>query len=112
MGPVSRGSLLANGCLAYAYCFNGCYGRETEAGPADRSTGVLGIMSGALFLGSSRIRPTLLGQCKRLSYADSVRETYGRVSYADQVHENVWRVDQVSPAGCISIRITATLGYE
>ena len=112
MGPVSRGSLLANGCLAYAYCFNGCHGRETEVGPADRSAGVLGIVSGALFLGSSRIRPTLLGQCKRLSYADGVREAYGRVSYADQSRGNVCRVDWVSPAGCTSIRIAATLGYE
>jgi hypothetical protein len=24
----------------------------------------------------------------------------------------IWRVDQVSPTGCTSIRIAATLGYE
>jgi hypothetical protein len=36
-------------------------------GHADRSVDVLGIMSRVLFLGSSRICPTLLGQRERLS---------------------------------------------
>jgi hypothetical protein len=35
-------------------------------GPADHSIG-LGVVSGALFLGSSRVRPTLLVACERLS---------------------------------------------
>jgi hypothetical protein len=32
----------------------------------DRSAGVMKIVSGALFLMGSRVRPTLLGQCERL----------------------------------------------
>jgi hypothetical protein len=35
-------------------------------GPADWSASVLGIVSGALFLGSSRVRPMLLMASERL----------------------------------------------
>jgi hypothetical protein len=35
--------------------------------PADHLA-ELGVVSGALFLGSSRVRPTLLMACERLSY--------------------------------------------
>jgi hypothetical protein len=42
-------------------------GEKLGDGPADRSTGVLGIISGALFLGSSRVRPMLLMATERLS---------------------------------------------
>jgi hypothetical protein len=37
----------------FLHCFIGWLGRETGYGPMDRSAGVLGIVSGALFLGSS-----------------------------------------------------------
>jgi hypothetical protein len=50
----------------FYYCFNDCLGRETGGGPADHSTG-LGVVSGALFLRSSRVRPTLLMAYERLS---------------------------------------------
>jgi hypothetical protein len=35
-------------------------------GPMDRSAGVLGVVSGALFLRSSRVHPTLLMTSERL----------------------------------------------
>jgi hypothetical protein len=35
-------------------------GEKLGGGPADWSAGVLRIVSGALFLGSSKVRPTLL----------------------------------------------------
>jgi hypothetical protein len=40
-------------------------GEKLGGGPTDHSVG-LGVVSGALFLGSSRVRPTLLMACKRL----------------------------------------------
>jgi hypothetical protein len=45
--------------LAYAPCFIGWFQREARYEPADRSAGVLWIVSGALFLGSSEICPNL-----------------------------------------------------
>jgi hypothetical protein len=40
-------------------------GEKLGGGPADHSA-ELGVVSGALFLKSSRVRPTLLMACKRL----------------------------------------------
>jgi hypothetical protein len=42
-------------------------GEKLGDGPTDHSAG-LGVVSGALFLGSSRVRPTLLMACKRLPH--------------------------------------------
>jgi hypothetical protein len=65
-------------------------GEKLGGGPADHSAR-LGVASGALFLGSSRVRPTLLVTCERLP-----------------------RVMLVGffPATCTLIQITVTLGYE
>jgi hypothetical protein len=41
-------------------------------GPMDWSAGVLRIVSGALFLGSSRVHPTLLGQRERMPRTETV----------------------------------------
>jgi hypothetical protein len=41
-------------------------GEKLGGGPADHSVG-LGVVSGALFLGSGRVRPTLLMAYERLS---------------------------------------------
>jgi hypothetical protein len=65
MGPVN----LVVGhrrSLAYAPCFIGWFRRETGYGPTDRSAGVLWIVSGALFLGSSGICPNLSVPRERL----------------------------------------------
>jgi hypothetical protein len=40
-------------------------GEKLGGGPVDHSVG-LGVVSGALFLESTRVRPTLLVACKRL----------------------------------------------
>jgi hypothetical protein len=40
-------------------------GEKLGGGPMDHSAGT-GIMTGALFLGSSRVHPTLLMACERL----------------------------------------------
>jgi hypothetical protein len=48
--------------FGFLHCFIGWLGRETRYRPADRSAGVLGIVSGALFLRSSdSVQP-----CRRL----------------------------------------------
>jgi hypothetical protein len=43
-------------------------GEKLGAGPTDRSIGMLGIVSGALFLGGSRVRLMLLMASKRLPH--------------------------------------------
>jgi hypothetical protein len=48
------------------HCFNGCVGRETEAGPAGHSVG-LGGGAGSTFSRGQFIRPTLLRQREMLS---------------------------------------------
>jgi hypothetical protein len=40
-------------------------GEKLGGGPVDHLVGI-GVVSGALFLGSSRVRPTLLMACERL----------------------------------------------
>jgi hypothetical protein len=48
-------------------------GEKLGGGPTDRSAGVLKILSGAIFLWSSRVRPTLLGQHERLPRTRTAR---------------------------------------
>jgi hypothetical protein len=74
----------------------------------DWSAGVLWIMLGALFLGSSGKR---VATRKGLLYMDHVRYVWLRTICGLGV-ENVWHVDRVSPVGCILIQITATLRDE
>jgi allophanate hydrolase subunit 1 len=57
-------------------------GEKLGGEPIDRSASVLGIMSGALFLGSSRIRLTLLGQRERLPHTETPAGSV-RVAYVD-----------------------------
>jgi hypothetical protein len=42
-------------------------GDKLGGGPVDHSAG-LGVVSGDLFLGSSRVHPMLLGACERLPH--------------------------------------------
>jgi hypothetical protein len=78
---------------------------------ADRLAGVLRIMSGALFLGSS----DSVQSCRWLVECCHIRgPPVGSVRwvYVDWRGKRMCRVGWVSPAGCTSIRIAATLGYE
>jgi hypothetical protein len=47
-------------------------GEKLGGGPMDHSTG-LGVVSGALFLESSKVRPTLLMACERLPRTETAR---------------------------------------
>jgi hypothetical protein len=69
------------------------------------------VESGALFLESSSIHPTLLMTHEMLLYADHVRDVWSRAIREPSVR-CVWHVDRVSPTGCTSIRIAATFRYE
>jgi hypothetical protein len=53
----------------------------------------------------------LLHICERLLYVDHVRYVWSRAICGLSV-ESVWRVGQVFPTECTSIRIFVTLGYE
>jgi hypothetical protein len=77
---------------------------------ADHSAG-LGVVSGALFLRSSRVRPTLLVACERLPRTGIARRkrTSGVCGLAWEAYVSCW---SGFPAGCTSIRIAVTLGYE
>jgi hypothetical protein len=47
-------------------------GKKLGGGPMDHSVG-LGVVSGALFLGNSMVRPTLLVACERLPCTGTAR---------------------------------------
>jgi hypothetical protein len=96
--------------LDLVHCFNGCVGRETEAGPVGHSAELRGGV-GRTFSREQCIRSTLLMTHKSLLYVDYVRYVWSRVIRGPSV-KYVWRVDQVSHAGCTSIQITVTLRYE
>jgi hypothetical protein len=77
----------------------------------DQSAGMLWIVSEAPFLGSSGICPNLSATHERLLCVDHMRYVW-LIVIRGLSAGSVWDVGQVSLAGCISIRITATLGYE
>jgi hypothetical protein len=85
-------------------------GEKLGGGPVDHSAG-LGVMSGALFLESSKIRPMLLMASERGNVRGLLA---GNVcgAYVDWHEKRTCRVYHVFPAGCTSIRITVTLRYE
>jgi hypothetical protein len=51
-------------------------GEKLGGGPTDQSSSMLGIVSGFLFLESSRVHPTLLGQCKRLPHTETAHRKH------------------------------------
>jgi hypothetical protein len=59
--------LVVNRCLAIITASMVVLGEKLGGRPADQSAGMLGIMSGALFLRSTRVHPTLLMASERLS---------------------------------------------
>jgi hypothetical protein len=65
MGLVNRCSLFVNRCLTFITASMTMLGEKLDGGPADHSAG-LGVVSGALFLGSNRVHPTLMMAYERL----------------------------------------------
>jgi hypothetical protein len=76
----------------------------------DHSVGLRGGV-GSTFSWEQCICPTLLTTSERLLYADHMRYIWSMAIREPSV-ECMWRVDQVSPTGCISIQIATTLEYE
>jgi hypothetical protein len=65
MDPVNYSSLFINRFLAFIIAPMTVLGEKLGGRLADHSVG-LGVVSGALFLRSSRVRPTLMMPCERL----------------------------------------------
>jgi hypothetical protein len=65
MGPVNRCSLFVNRCLNFITASMAVLGEKLGGGHMYHSAG-LGVVSGTLFLGSSRVRPTLMMAYERL----------------------------------------------
>jgi hypothetical protein len=96
----------------YPHYFNGCLGRETGYGPIDRPASVLWIVSGALFSQEQWLCPSLLMTSQKVAtYGECPQEAYTRHMWIGVRNVHVMLVG-LSPVGCTSIRITATLGYE
>jgi hypothetical protein len=86
-------------------------GKKLGGGPADHSTR-LGVVSGAIFLGSSRVDPTLLMACERLPRTWTTHRKRMQGHMCIGVGSVCVVCIGFSPVGCASIRITATLEYE
>jgi hypothetical protein len=101
MGPVNRCSLLSTDSWLSLLLQWLCW---------DHSAG-LGVVSGALFLGSSRVSNAVNGLRKGATYVDFRYEVYtGR--WWTGMRSVCVVCTGFSPIGCTSIRITATLRYE
>jgi hypothetical protein len=90
MSPVSLVACCRQ-MFAFHYYFNGYVGRETgwwTCGSLSRARGCVG----RLFLGSSRVHPTLLVACKRLSYTGTTRRkhTLGVCRLAWEAYVSCW----------------------
>jgi hypothetical protein len=87
-------------------------GEKLGGRSVDRPADMLRIVSRAIFLRSSRVRLTMLGQRERLPRTGIVREK--RTSgVCGPVQKNI-RIMCIRffPTWCISIQIIVTLGYE
>jgi hypothetical protein len=90
-GDMSPVSLVAccRQMFGFLHCFIGWLRRETGYGRTDRSAGVLWIVSGALFLGSS----DSVQRCRRLTegcYALTAWDTYDLGPYVDWAWKACW----------------------
>jgi hypothetical protein len=87
MGPVNCCSLFVNRCLAFITASMTVLGKKLGGGFADHSVG-LRVVPRALFLGSSRVRPTLMMACERLPHTCTThkKRTYGIHGLAQEVY--------------------------
>jgi hypothetical protein len=103
MGPVSL-VVCCQKMFGFLHCFIGWLERENGYGPADRSTDVLWIVSGVISLGSG-------DSWKVAMYGDRPQEAYTGRMWTGIESVCIVLVG-FSPAGCTSIRIIVTLGYD
>jgi hypothetical protein len=87
--------------------------REKLGGrPAHQSAIVLWIVSGAFFLESSRVRPTLLGQRGRLPCTGTARRKRTCGIFGSVKEAYMLCISDFPLARCTLIQIATTLGYE
>jgi hypothetical protein len=91
-GPSKSSSLLPTEAWLRSHCFIGWLGRESRYGPMDRSTDVLWIVSGALFLRSSDPSQLCWRLCKRLpcTWTTHRMRTRGVRGLAREVYVPCW----------------------
>jgi hypothetical protein len=77
-GPSKPSSLSSTDAWLCPHYFNGWLGREIGYEPVDRSAGVLWVVLGALFLGSSDPTQFCCRLCERLLYVDHMRYVWSR----------------------------------
>jgi hypothetical protein len=109
--PVNRFSMFVNRCLTFITALMVVLGEKLGGGHADQSVGVLKIVLGAIFLGSSMIRPTLLGQRERLPRTGTVHRKHTS-GVREPTQEAYVTCVSGFPYRCTSIRIVATFRYE
>jgi hypothetical protein len=93
MSSVNRCSMLVNRCLVFIIASMVVLGEKLDGGPTDRSDGVLGIVSGVIFLWTSRVCRTLLGQHERFPHTGN-----GRGKHTCGIH----RLAQQTNMSCVS----------
>jgi hypothetical protein len=107
----SKPSSLLSIVFGFLHCFIGWLEREIGYGPMDRSASVLCIVSGAHFLRSSDSVQCCRWRAKGC-YMWTTWDTYGPRPYVDCAWKACDMLVGFSSAGCTSIWIIATLGYE
>jgi hypothetical protein len=81
-------------------------GEKLGAKSIDQSANMLMIMSGVLFLMSSKVRLTLFGQCERLSCTGT-----GSRKHTSEVHGLAWKA-YVSCVSCFPYRVYIDLNHR
>jgi hypothetical protein len=79
MSLINQCSMFINRYLPFITASMDIRGEKLGGGPANRPVDMLGIMTGALFLRSSRVRPTMLVQHEKLLYAHYVSYIWSRI---------------------------------
>jgi hypothetical protein len=106
MGPVNRYSWSVADAWLYPYYFNGFNGRPTDWQPACNGLGRVPFLLGAIAL--SNVVDDFAKDC----HVWGLPIGSVCVAYVDWREKRMCHVYQVSLAGCTSIQIIMTLGYE
>jgi hypothetical protein len=110
MAPVS----LVIGCqqeLTFPHCSLVVVGEKLGTDPRIGWPSCCGLCQEPFFSGAVDLFKSV-DDCMKGCYMWTAWDTYGRGPYADRAWKACGVLIEFSPAGCTSIRITATLGYE
>jgi hypothetical protein len=110
-GPSKPSSWLPTDAWFCPHGFIGWLRRETKYGPADQSVSVLWIVSEPFLSGAVTLL-NAVDDFVKVCYALTAWDTYGLGPNVDWVWNACGVLVEFSPAGCTSIQIVMTLGYE